>query len=228
MRRALKSPYMHIASNHLIGRINIVGWRNELGGAASYPLEYLKARLAFLNRIHILGLSGLTAFVLVSCSTAAPAESVAPTEPTEPAGDLAPDFELTLLGNANHQAGESLKLSDLKGQPVVVNFWFPSCPPCVAEMPDLQESFERHNGDVAFLGVQLVGLDTVADGQDFIDNLGVTYALGPDEDGAIMRDYSVAGFPTTVFVDKDQRIVRKWTGILNEETLAELVGQILK
>ena len=118
-------------------------------------------------------------------------------------------------------------MSDLRGKPVVVNFWFPSCPPCVAEMPDLQESFERHDGDVAFIGVQLVGLDTVSDGQNFIDGLGVTYALGPDEDSTIIRDYSGAGFPTTVFVNKDHVIVRKWTGILNEEKLAELVGEIL-
>ena len=70
------------------------------------------------------------------------------------------------------------------------------------------------------------GLDTVADGQDFVDQMGVTYALGPDE-GIIIRDYSVAGFPTTVFIDKDQRVVRKWTGILNEEKLEELIGDIL-
>ena len=93
-------------------------------------------------------------------------------------------------------------------------------------MPDLQKSFERHNGDVACVGVQLIGLDTAADGQDFVDQLGVTYALGPDE-GIIIRDYSVAGFPTTVFIDKDQRVVRKWTGILNEEKLEELIGDIL-
>jgi len=140
--------------------------------------------------------------------------------------DPAPEVELVLFGNANHEAGEILKLSDLKGKPIVVNFWFPSCPPCVAEMPDLQESFERHNGDVEFVGVQLIGLDSAVDGQAFVDQLGVTYALGPDE-GIIIRDYKVRGFPTTVFVDSEQNVIREWTGILNEEKLEELVGEIL-
>lgn len=192
-----------------------------MGEVASYPFKSLKSWLTSLSRLHIAGLIGLTAFALVACSTAA-----APAESGDAPEDLAPEFEIELFSNVNHQAGESLKMSDLKGRPVVLNFWFPSCPPCVAEMPDLQKSFERHNGDVAFVGVQLIGLDTAADGQDFVDQLGVTYALGPDE-GIIIRDYSVAGFPTTVFIDKDQRVVRKWTGILNEEKLEELIGDIL-
>ena len=191
-----------------------------MGGLASDSSDGFKARPASIKVTHIIGLLALMAFVLVACTTPA---SSGPAMPTE---DMAPDFELVLFGNANHEAGESLKLSDLKGKPVVINFWFPSCPPCVAEMPDLQRSFARHGGDVAFIGVQLIGLDTVSDGQAFVDDLGVTYALGPD-DGAIIRDYSVAGFPTTVFVDKDQIIVRKWTGILNEEKLEELVAGII-
>lgn len=192
-----------------------------MGGVAIYPLKRRVARLGCRNRLRILGFLGLVAFVLVSCTT------VAPVEPGEQAEDLALDFEITLFENANHSAGDSLKLSDLKGKPTVLNFWFPSCPPCVAEMPDLQRAFERHGGDVAFIGVQLVGLDTAANGQEFVDSLGVTYALGPDEDGDIVRDYLIAGFPTTVFLDKDQNVVRKWTGILNEEKLEELIGAIL-
>ncbi|MDA1228765.1 MAG: hypothetical protein BZY79_04630 [SAR202 cluster bacterium Casp-Chloro-G4] len=192
-----------------------------MGGVAIYPLKRRVARLGCRNRLHILGFLGLVAFVLVSCTT------VAPAEPGEQVEDLAPDFEITLFENANHSAGDSLKLSDLKDKPTVLNFWFPSCPPCVAEMPDLQRAFERHGGDVAFIGVQLVGLDTAANGQEFVDSLGVTYALGPDEDGDIVRDYLIAGFPTTVFLDKDQNVVRKWAGILNEEKLEELIGAIL-
>lgn len=184
------------------------------------PFKSLVLKVMGLNRGRIIGIVSLAALVLVSCSNAGPADSV------QQAEDLAPDFEIALFGNENHTAGETFSMSDLKGKPVVLNFWFPSCPPCVAEMPDLQHSFERHEGDVEFVGVQLVGLDTLADGQAFVEQLGVTYALGPDE-GAIIRDYSVAGFPTTVFIDKDQRIVRKWTGILNEEKLEELVAEIL-
>ena len=119
-------------------------------------------------------------------------------------------------------------LSQFLGQPVVINFWFPSCPPCRAEMPDLQKSFSEHRADgVQFIGVQLLGLDTTEDGQEFIDELGVTYAVGPDENGQILRDYEVTVFPTTVFLDRDHRIVTKWGGILTAGKLDELVQEML-
>ena len=194
-----------------------------MGEAVSNQFGDRRHRRFSLKKIHVAGLMGLFAFVLVSCSTAAPTTQPAPAEPIL---DIAPDFELTLFGNANHQAGEPLKMSDLAGRPVVVNFWFPACPPCEEEMPGLQASFERHNGDVEFVGVQLVGLDSAADGQDFVDDFGLTFSLGPDE-GTILRDYNVSGFPTTVFVGEDQRIVRKWTGFITEEKLEEIITEIL-
>jgi len=199
-----------------------------LGNVALYAIRRLIENFAAPRNSRLLGLLGVTAFVLVACTNAVPSNSPGsnPGASVEVEVDPAPEVELVLFGNANHEAGEILKLSDLKGKPIVVNFWFPSCPPCVAEMPDLQESFERHNGDVEFVGVQLIGLDSAVDGQAFVDQLGVTYALGPDE-GIIIRDYKVRGFPTTVFVDSEQNVIREWTGILNEEKLEELVGEIL-
>ena len=141
--------------------------------------------------------------------------------------DPAPDFEITLYGTETRQAGETLRLSDLKGKPVVLNFWFPSCPPCVAEMPEFERVFQNHRSyNVEFVGVQLLGIDTADDGQNFVDEVGVTYALGPDEDDIIMK-YKVNGFPMTVFIDKDQNIVRKWQGVLNEEKMEEILSGIL-
>ena len=141
--------------------------------------------------------------------------------------DPAPDFELTLYGTETRQAGETLRMSDLKGNPVVLNFWFPSCPPCVAEMPEFERVFQNHRTyNVEFVGVQLLGIDTAEDGQNFVNEVGVTYALGPDEDEIIMK-YKVSGFPMTVFIDKDQNIVRKWQGVLNEEKMEEILSEIL-
>ena len=148
---------------------------------------------------------------------------------TSDSAETVPDFELTLFRNALHEAGEVLRLSDLEGGPVVVNFWFPSCPPCRAEMPDLETVFQSHRGDgVEFVGVMLLGLDTEVDGQEFIDEVGVNFALGADEDGNILRAYEVRSFPTTVFLDSDLRFVRKWAGPLNEEKLEEFVQQALE
>lgn len=112
---------------------------------------------------------------------------------------------------------------------MVLNFWFPSCPPCVAEMPDLEKAYQKFKSEgVQFIGVQLLGLDTAQDGQEFVDGIGVNYMIGADEtddsSGGIVRAYEVRGFPTTVFIDRDQNIGRKWSGILNLEKLEELIG----
>ena len=186
-----------------------------------------------------LGLAVLGTFLLAACgggdSETAPqmfdadgnpvVEGVGESSRSE---DAAPDFEIALFENENHSQGETFRLSDAQGRPVILNFWFPSCPPCVAEMPDIDAAFNAHKSDgIEFVGIQLVGLDTAADGQDFIDDIGVTYALGADETGSIIRDYKVTGFPSTVFIDKDQNIVRKWTGFLNAEKIEELIQELL-
>ena len=140
----------------------------------------------------------------------------------------APDFELALFGNGNHAEGELLSLSDLEGTPLVMNFWYPSCPPCRAEMPDLEASYQRYrDSGVLFLGVTSLQLDTTEDAREFIAEVGVTYPVGPDTDGTIMRAYGVNNFPSTVFVNAEQEVVRTWAGLLNEEKLGELIEEMI-
>ena len=155
--------------------------------------------------------------------------ALVPTPTPAPSGNNvpAPDFELALFENENHTRGAILRLSDLQGRPAVVNFWFPSCPPCVAEMPVLEASFQAHKDDgVEFIGIEFLGVDTIDDGQAFVDQLGVTYALGPDEGDAIV-DYKVNSFPSTFFLDKNQNVVRRWAGPLNAEILEEIIRELL-
>ena len=175
----------------------------------------------------------LLALAFLSCSS----EESSPAEPeqavdTDDALDKAPDFELVLFGNDDHEAGETIKLSELAGRPVVLNFWFPSCPPCVAEMPDFETAYQEFKEDgVEFIGVQLVGLDSVEDGQKFVNKLGVNYILGPDKIGdkmgEIVMEYMISGFPTTVLIDRDGNIHRRWAGALDLEKLQELIREIM-
>ena len=173
-----------------------------------------KGRRFWRSRAAWLGFFALATFALVAC--------------TGRSAEAAPDFELVLFETENHRRGEILRLSDLQGNPVVVNFWYPSCAPCVAEMPDLEEAFQKHKAEgVEFIGVEELILDTVEDGQVFVTEIGVTYALGPDEDGTLIEAYNLTGFPTTFFLDEDQNIVRRWTGILTAEKIEELIQELL-
>ena len=160
-----------------------------------------------------LGFVTLVTALAVACSGGGEAAVVAGAADGAPdlvtrAADAAPDFEIELFENANHERGEVLRLSDLTGKPVVLNFWYPSCPPCRAEMPDLEQAFQDHRDEgVEFIGVEELILDTVEDGQDFVTEIGVTYALGADVEGDLIKEYGITGFPTTVFIDRDQQIV---------------------
>ena len=173
----------------------------------------------------------LAPLLIVACSAGAeaPVDQSTGAASVEARADLAPDFQLALFANDNTAKGELIKLSQFRGQPVVINFWYPSCPPCRLEMPDLEATFQKHKEDgVQFIGVQLLGLDSVEDGEEFIEEFGISYAVGPDPDGSIVKDYKVIGFPTSVFVDRDQQIVTSWAGALTGEKLEELVQELLQ
>jgi peroxiredoxin len=95
-------------------------------------------------------------------------------------------------------------------------------------MPDFEAAFQKYKGqDVEFIAIQALGLDTVQNGQDFVKEFGLSYAIGPDADSSILVNYKVSGFPSTVFLDKEHRVVRHWTGALNAAKLVELVQEAL-
>jgi cytochrome c biogenesis protein CcmG, thiol:disulfide interchange protein DsbE len=98
--------------------------------------------------------------------------------------------------------GEAFSLADLRGQPVVVNFWGPTCVPCRDEFPLLKSKLATHAAD----GLVVVGI-LMADPPDlartFIADQGATWATVGDPDGAIRRAYRVAARPQTYFIDRD-------------------------
>ena len=119
-------------------------------------------------------------------------------------GALAPDF--SWIG----PAGETLRLSALRGRPVVLNFWATWCVPCRTEMPALDQ-MAAEQPDVAILAVDLQ--EDARTVREFVDRLGLR-ALVPllDHDGAVVRGYGVVGLPTTFFVDRDGVIRHVETG----------------
>jgi cytochrome c biogenesis protein CcmG, thiol:disulfide interchange protein DsbE len=129
----------------------------------------------------------------------------------------APAFSLSRLGG-----GPQLRLASLRGKAVVINFWSSYCGPCKKEMPRLQAAAQRWGAK----GVAVVGVDTLDNhraAQDFARKHGVTYAIGYDDDAEIATRYGVEFTPTTFFVDRRGRIVKR---ILAGVSAAELDAQI--
>ena len=134
--------------------------------------------------------------------------------------EQAPDFEVTLFN------GSSFRLSDQIGQrSVVLNFWFPSCPPCRAEMPDFEDAWQQlKDEDVLFLGLFVPqGFDSEQDARDFVQELGLTYQFATDNMAKITLEYRLAYFPTTIFIDKEGRLFRSEISTLDAEKITRIV-----
>jgi peroxiredoxin len=138
--------------------------------------------------------------------------------PAPAVGHPAPDFTLTTA------AGETLRLSDLRGTPVVLNFWATWCPPCRAELPELQSASERLTGQVAIVGVNQA--EAPAEVQAFADKLDLTFTVPLDENGDASRLYRVRSLPTTFFIDSSGVIRQTQIGPVTEATLAQLLKTI--
>ncbi len=176
----------------------------------------------------------LSAFVVIAIPVAVlaylwSAGYIGPGKDVKDSSSRGPDFELALFGNANHPAGQVVRLSSFQGQPVVLHFWFPSCQPCQSEMRELEVLSQRYRSrGLQVIGVQMVWLDSPEEGQDVVSRLGVTYALGPDRDREIIDKYGITAFPSTVFLDRDHNILRTWTGSLDAGRMEEFLLEALK
>jgi len=111
-------------------------------------------------------------------------------------GAQAPDVSGTTLD------GGEFRLADLRGHPVVVNFWGPSCVPCREEFPLLAAKLDEHAAD----GLVVVGVltdDAPADAEAFVAEYGATWPTVIDPDKTIKSAYRVAYRPQTYFIDAD-------------------------
>lgn len=132
----------------------------------------------------------------------------------------APDLVLPRLGG-----GDDVRISDYRGQPLVVNFWGSWCEPCVDEMPDLQRVHESLGDQVAFLGVNVNDAEEAA--VRMVARTGVTYDLARDVDGELGQALEVTTFPTTFLIDADGTVVDVSRREISAERLCEKVNQSL-
>jgi len=110
-------------------------------------------------------------------------------------GSRAPDFRLQDI------TGETFRLSELRGRPVLLNFWATWCPPCIEEAPALEALHQRYGDRLAVVGVDR--LEAAPAVLEFRDRFGLTYPLLLDRDGAVGDRYGVRGLPETWLIDAD-------------------------
>lgn len=135
-------------------------------------------------------------------------------------GRPAPDFRLEDLD------GRVTSLSDLRGRPVVVNFWASYCLPCREEAPLLTETQARYEGS----GLQVLGIifqDDIGAARLFMERFAVRYPGLLDPDGRTAIDYGVRGIPETFLIGRDGTIRRVFLGPLQVDTFRVGVEEVL-
>ncbi len=120
--------------------------------------------------------------------------------------------------------GSTIRLEDLKGKVVFLNFWASWCPPCRAEARMLEEAWRKYKDDgVVFLGVNTQ--DTEEAARNFLEEFSITYPNGQDPGGRIAIDYGTWGLPESFFIDAAGRITYKHVGAIGWETLLAKVEE---
>lgn len=175
--------------------------REELAAQyASRPRKTIRHR-----RIIFMALGGIGLLAVIFGLLAFwPAPAQTPTGGI-PIGTGAPDFHLPVYGGGS--TGSAISLADLRGHPVVLNFYSESCQPCLAEVPYLERVYTNFDtgGQFALLGINQS--DPKDDIRTFGSQYHVTYPLLFDANGTINMQYGVTAIPTTYFIDS-QGIVR--------------------
>ena len=133
------------------------------------------------------------------------------------------------------QYGKTHTLSEYKGKVIFLNFWATWCPPCRAEMPDIQKLYERSpkegEGAVIVLGVASPKLGNEKDEagiKAFMDKNGYTYPVLMDAKGELFSAYGIRAIPTTFMIDREGNVYGRVQGALSGENIDKVVKQTLE
>ena len=131
------------------------------------------------------------------------------------------------------QYGKEHSLSDYKGKTIFLNFWATWCPPCKAEMPDIQKLYESYgkDGEVVILGVAApdFGNETDEDGiKAFLKENGYTYPVLMDTTGELFMQYGITSYPTTFMIDKEGNVFGYVSGQLSEDMMKSIIRQTIE
>jgi cytochrome c biogenesis protein CcmG/thiol:disulfide interchange protein DsbE len=151
-------------------------------------------KATWLGLIALLLILGAT-WIVLSKVPAEMAAARADRSPLPRRGFAAPDFTLDTLD------GQTIALSDLQGQMVLINFWASWCLPCREEMPAIQQVYERYR-DQGFVVLAVNLQQEDAHVAAFVDQLELTFPVLMDRDGDVFDRYRIVALPSTFFVDR--------------------------
>lgn len=149
-------------------------------------------------------------------------DEAATEETTEPEKIMAIDFTV------EDAAGEQVNLLSFVGKPIVLNFWASWCGPCKSELPDFQAAYEKYDGEVEFVMVNMT--DGVRETKEiaaaFMEEQGYTLPVYYDTEQEAAYTYGVYSFPTTYFVAADGELVAGAQGMIDADTLEYGISMI--
>ena len=148
-------------------------------------------------------------------------ESSGFTLPPATADYTAPKLSLTGLD------GNPVSLDDYRGKVVLINNWATWCPPCEAEMPELQAYSAAHAKD-GFVIVAIESGEPAKTVTDFVQRLGLTFPVWLDPQGAALEAFHNWDLPSTYLLDRDGIVRLSWTGQINQATLEKYVTPLLE
>jgi cytochrome c biogenesis protein CcmG, thiol:disulfide interchange protein DsbE len=172
--------------------------------------------------LYLLLLAAGFAWILFSADK--PGASTAGKIPAPQMGFQAPDFELKTAD------GEIMRLSDLQGQPVLVNLWATWCPPCRAEMQTLETVYKDYKEQgFTVLAVNMTSQDDPKEVLPYITERGLSYPILLDEKGEVAKAYQMKSLPSSFFINRDGTINEVVIGgPMAEALLRTRIEEILK
>ena len=146
------------------------------------------------------------------------------TSTDENAPFMAPDFTVY------DREGNTVRLSDFHGKPVVLNFWASWCGPCKKEMPDFEEIYKEYGEEIHFVMVNLTdgAQETMKTATTFLDSSGYTFPVYYDKDTDAAYTYQVYGIPVTYFINAEGHLIAQGSSALDAETIKRGIEMILE
>ncbi len=179
-----------------------------------------------MKKIIILCIAVLTSIVMTSCTAQESSQKGAATTQQDTQAqsatvDSTTDLQLKTLD------GESTSLKKLyQDKPVYLNFWASWCPPCVKEIPHIQNLQKQYGDKINFVAVTVD--ENPNDAKAFVKKTGITMPIYTGDIDTIAKTYDVSAIPVSIIIGKGGKIIAKNVGGMDEQALKTFLSPILK